>query len=326
MNSKPMVTVAIPTFNRINYLKEAIESVLTQTVQDIEILIADNASTDGTEGMVRKIADADSRIVYFRHSHNIGQIGNWNFCLEKARGEYFLMLSDDDIMEKESIARLLSGFEDPQVTLVYSKVLFIDSYSQPFGLSKAALQLEAGGDFILGSLSHGREIYPSATMHRTDTAKRVGGYPDIGTTTDLAIRLRIAQEGKVKFVNIPLVRYRIHNSALSNSGDKVASSFEQFLAWIAKEENPLYEYRRQALRFSVKYIEKLARSQSLRGNCDKLQSIVSILKKVDPSWRNEEKLKFFGLLPIRMVATSRRLMRMELAKLFYRIYDSCLLK
>ncbi len=315
MYSKPIVTIAIPTYNRVRYLKQAVESVLTQTYTNFEIIIADNASVDGTEEIMKSIDD--KRVKYFRHPENTGQVRNWNFCLNKAGGEYFIMLSDDDIIEKEAISWFVSKFEDPRVVLAYSKVLFINSDSVPFGLSQTSPSIETGKDFIYGSLTEGRMIYPSATMHRTDVARLIGGYPDIGTTTDLAMRLSIAQAGIVVYSEAPLVRYRIHDTALSNSGDKVAQSFEQLIAWSKKHGSPLYDWNDLVRKYSVKYVEKIARSQAIRGNRDSMLRIIETLKKIEPTWHNEITLEFLGLAPVRMLGMLRRKFRKTLSKLRY---------
>ena len=91
----PLVTIAIPTYNRANgYLKNAIECALKQTYRNIEVVISDNCSSDNTEEVVKGYTDP--RIRYFRQSANIGANNNFNFCLEKAQGSYFLLFHDDD--------------------------------------------------------------------------------------------------------------------------------------------------------------------------------------------------------------------------------------
>ena len=92
---EPKVTIAIPTYNRADdYLKQTLKSALNQTYENIEIIVSDNCSTDNTEAVVNSFND--SRIRYFRQQENIGANNNFNFCLKQAKGEYFLLLLDDD--------------------------------------------------------------------------------------------------------------------------------------------------------------------------------------------------------------------------------------
>ena len=87
MPDHPRLTVGIPTYNAAKYLPAAIDSVLQQEVDDCEIVIVDNASTDETQAVVE--AYADPRIRYFRNDTNMGMSGSWNRCLAEARGDYF---------------------------------------------------------------------------------------------------------------------------------------------------------------------------------------------------------------------------------------------
>lgn len=95
---KPMVSVVIPTYNRKDLLKEAIDSVLAQDYSNLEIIVADNASTDGTKELIEEYSVTHSNIVYFRHNENIGQVENGKFAYKKARGDYYFFLCDDDSM------------------------------------------------------------------------------------------------------------------------------------------------------------------------------------------------------------------------------------
>jgi glycosyltransferase involved in cell wall biosynthesis len=98
----PLVTIAIPTYNRANgYLRNAIACALKQTYRNIEVVISDNCSSDNTGEIVGRYSD--TRIRYFRQSTNIGANNNFNFCLEKAQGSYFLLFHDDDSIDSDFI-------------------------------------------------------------------------------------------------------------------------------------------------------------------------------------------------------------------------------
>lgn len=114
----PLVTIAIPTYNRANlYLTQAIESAINQTYPNLEIIISDNCSTDDTEMVIRSFKDP--RIRYFRQEKNIGGNNNFNFCLKQARGEYFLLLMDDDLIDSDFIETCMRG-----LTTIVTMVLF----------------------------------------------------------------------------------------------------------------------------------------------------------------------------------------------------------
>jgi len=97
---KPLVTVAIPTYNSgERFLSDAIDSVLAQSFTNFELLISDNCSPDNTSDVVAEYQDP--RIRYVRHETNIGANANFNYCLDDARGDYLLLLSDDDLIDPD---------------------------------------------------------------------------------------------------------------------------------------------------------------------------------------------------------------------------------
>jgi glycosyltransferase involved in cell wall biosynthesis len=104
----PRVTVGIPVFNMERTVARAIESVLGQTLGDFELLVSDNASTDGTGEICRRYAAADARIRYTRHPHAIPALDNFRFVLDAAAAPYFTWLAADDFM----LPRLLEQATD----------------------------------------------------------------------------------------------------------------------------------------------------------------------------------------------------------------------
>ena len=101
----PLITVIITTYNRVNLLEKAILSVIRQTYKNLEIIISDNHSEDGTEELCKKYAKTDSRIKYFRQEKNIGMPANTNFAHSKSNGEYTHVLCDDDWLDEDFIEK-----------------------------------------------------------------------------------------------------------------------------------------------------------------------------------------------------------------------------
>jgi glycosyltransferase involved in cell wall biosynthesis len=110
-SERPLVTIGIPTYNRAaSTLPFALKSALAQTYSNIEIIVGDNCSSDGTEGLVQ--AHRDDRVRYIRHPQNIGARKNQNFCVEQARGAYFLMLHDDDLIDPDFVETCMNAVGD----------------------------------------------------------------------------------------------------------------------------------------------------------------------------------------------------------------------
>lgn len=107
MQKEPLVSFSIVTFNRCEKLKKALDSVINQTYKNLEIIIADNHSEDGTEELCREYAAKDPRIKYFRHNENLGMTANANFAVKQATGKYFFGLCDDDWLDLDFIEKYI---------------------------------------------------------------------------------------------------------------------------------------------------------------------------------------------------------------------------
>jgi Glycosyl transferase family 2 len=102
------VSVGIPTHNRAAKLARAIESVLTQSYGDLELVVSDNASSDGTQTLCEELAARDPRIRYLRSDSNRGPTANFNTLFDELRGEYALLLSDDDWLDETYVEECLA--------------------------------------------------------------------------------------------------------------------------------------------------------------------------------------------------------------------------
>lgn len=123
----PRVTIALPVYNGEQFLAEAIDTLLAQTFSDFELILADNASTDGTEAICRDRAARDPRIRYDRAETNRGAMWNFNRVVDMARGEYFKWAAHDDKHEPTYVERCVEVLDrDPDVVLVCTKLIDID--------------------------------------------------------------------------------------------------------------------------------------------------------------------------------------------------------
>lgn len=107
----PLVTILIPTFNRAYLLKDALQSAVSQTHQELEILILDDASPDATCTVADRFSH-DPRVRYICHTNNLGIAGNWRAGIESARGEFFCLLHDDDTFDPTFVETLLRPLQN----------------------------------------------------------------------------------------------------------------------------------------------------------------------------------------------------------------------
>lgn len=173
--ARPLVTIAIQTYNRADsYLRKALESALAQTYPQLEIIVSDNASTDDTAALVGSFAD--TRLKYFRHERNIGANGNANFCLEQAKGDYFLLLHDDDLVDADFVETCLRAADYQRwVGIIRTGVRIIDadgSVLSELPNMVGGLPLDA---FMRGWFTGKAPIYLCNTLFSTGGLREIGG-------------------------------------------------------------------------------------------------------------------------------------------------------
>jgi glycosyltransferase involved in cell wall biosynthesis len=145
----PLVTIGVPVWNGETYLAACLESALAQTMTDLEIVVADNASSDQTPAIVRRYAARDPRIRYVRHRENIGLAANFSALVELSRARYFRWLAADDLIAPPLIERSLDVLDQhPSVMVVATRLEVIDSHGQAFRPDAANRRLvsDEGGD------------------------------------------------------------------------------------------------------------------------------------------------------------------------------------
>jgi glycosyltransferase involved in cell wall biosynthesis len=156
------VSVGLPVYNGEKFLPEVLENFLSQTFADIEIVICDNASTDGTQQICRAYAARDTRVRYFRNEKNLGAIANFNRVFELARAPLFKWAAHDDLYREtylESCVRILD--ENPDVVLAHSGTAFIDEKGATFPF-----------DLVTSSF-----VDPKTGVHQTPDSPTIGDSP-----------------------------------------------------------------------------------------------------------------------------------------------------
>jgi abequosyltransferase len=133
-----LLTISIPTYNRCDLLKECLDSIVTQIEDEVDLLINDNASSDRTNGLVNEYHEKYPFISYSRNEKNLGPDANFLLCLQKGKGKYIQLLSDDDILVPGAIKAILDAIEQYRDASVirlncssFIKKYSSDIYSKP---------------------------------------------------------------------------------------------------------------------------------------------------------------------------------------------------
>lgn len=116
--TEPLVSIAIPTYNRVESLRRAAASALAQDYPRLEVLISDNASPDGTQAFCADLAASDARVRYVRQGENVGPVRNFVHALQQSAGEYFMWLADDDWIDADYVRRCMDVLLRPGYALV----------------------------------------------------------------------------------------------------------------------------------------------------------------------------------------------------------------
>jgi glycosyltransferase involved in cell wall biosynthesis len=213
--SSPAVSICIPAFHRPVELRVAIESVLTQGVDEIEVLVGDNGGGD-LESVVQALGD--HRVLYVCHSRNLGMAGNWNALLDRARAPLVALLMDDDRWLPGYLPEVLSRFgRDRSLGVVFTNHVF--EGSGPAWKRECLLPQGRYENFLLNLLKY-QPICASAAVMRREVWEQVRPAPDL-LTADLVLQIRAALAGAVFFyVDRPLVAYRVHGGQLSGSEER----------------------------------------------------------------------------------------------------------
>lgn len=229
MNS--LITIAIPTYKRLNYLKEAVHSALAQTYANIEVLIGQDPTPQGLDESIQTwsqvLAAQNSKVRYQFNFHNLGLAGNWNALADAAGGKYLVMIGDDDRLLPDFVENLVKVIQ-AETQVAFSNHYVIDSQGNRLEAESTQLtqnyhrdRLPAGEVMNPEILVWQNAVPMSAALVRTDEIQRLRFKDDLNTP-EIELFIRLAQDGG-QFVFLPeyLAEYRIHEQAATASGLRV---------------------------------------------------------------------------------------------------------
>ena len=229
-----LASVIIPTYNRPNYLREAVNSVFAQTYPFIEILVIDDGSSEGgalTKSALKPYLSPDSlssrlpKVTYL-YQKNCGLVPAVNRGLALARGEYIQRLDDDDRLLPEKIARSVNAFQaHPTVGLVATGYYHIDAVGKRIHTCPPR---PCAGPTRLFSMLMWCVSACAGVMVRSLVHQKVGVYREI-KAQDYEMWVRVAKEFEVETINLPLAEYRQHPGSSINITDNRAKMEQNIL-------------------------------------------------------------------------------------------------
>jgi glycosyltransferase involved in cell wall biosynthesis len=205
-----LVSIIVPTYNRLPLLKEAIHSVMAQDFDEWEILVVDDGSTDRTEEFVSALNDLRIRCIALSHKGNVARVRNAG--IHAARGHYIAFLDSDDIWLSGKLRKQVAEMRQENARWSYTGYALIDEQRQQIS-SRAGAWKPLAGNILTQVLTTDADIAISTLMVERSLLQEIGGFtqdPSINLREDYDLVLRLAAVAAAGIVDQPLVLIRDH--------------------------------------------------------------------------------------------------------------------
>ena len=279
------VSIIMPAFNAKDTIGEAIESALNGTHQNLEILVIDDGSTDGTENTVTEIAQKDQRIKYYKNPTNLGAYQSRNLMIEAATGQFIAFLDSDDTWEPNKLEECLKMLKQhPEIKSVGHALRYLDKRGNKVGYipTYPTNQEELQEVQENGALPW---VFPTALVLKREALLGIGRFVDWKVGADTEFIARLAQKHGMLATKMALGNYRVLGNSLT---DKYW--LDKRLAIECVKENQLRRSRGESELTLTEYREIFFQKLPLLEKLNKLRKIAAIrfMRKAGESWLNRE--------------------------------------
>ena len=288
MSDQPLVTIGIPTRNRAGLLAEALQSALNQTYENIEIIVSDNASEDGTANYLNTAID--TRLKRIRQDKVLPMKQNWQCCLQRASGDYFMLLSDDDVLLPTAVESLIGMFEHgKRPEFVYGSVVFVDHTSGdvPSEIVMRGPKQESGLDLIIGLLQWKRAVPLCGALFPTLPLLNSGGFikGNLDLACDVSAWVRLIHAGSiVRCAPTVVARYSFYSANTTNRTSTQTwvedlTHLEQLIIRQVCFANAFTKFRIKHLAYAYKFYPILNQAETVGGTlAQRLRTASSLVK------------------------------------------------
>jgi glycosyltransferase involved in cell wall biosynthesis len=244
ITNEPLISVIIPSYNRAEFVVDAVKSALGQTYSPLEVIVVDDGSTDETK---KRLEPSLNRIRYV-HQLNRGVAAARNTGIEAAKGELIAFLDADDLWSPEKLLRQVKVIEDRQeVGLVHSNIYYFGTDVPQDCVTKDGMTVYEGDCYAQLFLRN--RITTSSVMVRRECLEKVGLFDERirkASTEDYDLWIRIARYFEFGYVADPLVFYRVHaNNAVNDSGTLIENECYVLEKSMAADPNLIEQVGRQ---------------------------------------------------------------------------------
>lgn len=247
MNNEPLVSILIPVYMRADLAVQAIRSALNQDYGNIEIIVGDNCSPDGTFEKLNSLFGNNLNITIFRNENNLGAVGNWEECLKRAHGKYIKFLWSDDLMSKHFISTAVRMLEsDENLAFAFSSVYIFTDVNDIIKKNKKKLKhyyrihrksgIYSGKLFIrltyvynpIVPVSPGCAIFRREKLKiKRDIPNKIGYiHRNNGAGTDILMLLEaVAHNEKFAYIDRPYNYFREHKGSISSFDKSISDGY-----------------------------------------------------------------------------------------------------
>jgi glycosyltransferase involved in cell wall biosynthesis len=232
-----MVSIVVSCYNYAHYLETCVNSILSQTYTDFEVIIVNDGSTDNTSEVVERWT-TEPRIRYIEQA-NAGQATAKNVGVNHARGDYVAFLDADDYWQPDKLERQMPLFDDPRVGVVYSRACYVDEDGQDTGFTPTSVYLRPRRGEVTDYLIFDNFVLFSSSIVRADCFKRHGLFDEsIAMAIDWDLWLRFSKDCRFDFVDDTLLYYRVgHANQMSRNRELRQQCCDRIMAAFT-EHNP----------------------------------------------------------------------------------------
>jgi glycosyltransferase involved in cell wall biosynthesis len=292
------VDVIVPCYNYGCFLRECVESVLTQSLRTVRVLIIDDASADTTPIVANELALEDPRVSFVRHPENRGHIATYNEGIAWASAEYLLLLSADDLLLPGALARAAALMDaHPEIGFTFGRCMQLYPGDPPPSPKRdhgdGGWRILDGTEFI-GMNGARNDVATATAVVRTSLQKRLGGYhPDLPHAGDMEMWLRLALHGSVGFIDAEQAVYRRHERNMSLAFNGRLVDLQQRKAALDRALGSLPQGRYDDARWHEGLLESfasdavsLASEAFNRGETTECERILDFAAEMWPDIRN----------------------------------------
>ena len=234
MSSNPLVSFIIPVFNGEKYIREAVESCLSQTHQPVEVVVTDDGSTDATLKVLRSHFAGRTNVKFDSFEQNRGKVAAYNHCYKNCSGEFIAVLDADDVAMPDRAENSIKALEEHGAALIGGDALLVGPRKEPeIGIAQTWFGLDRTQALTFDALLRKPQVLGPTVFATRAVCGEIFPMDERMSHQDWWMPLAAAYRNRVMHFHAPLVKYRIHESNTSRINPDLG--FDRWLEITARE-------------------------------------------------------------------------------------------